>query len=328
MLGSGRSLMSTLDQIQQGHPKLRPLFNKTIQALDKGHTFVNSFAAAGAKFPSFVWGHLEAGERSGHLETLLEELSQELYTRRKWVLGQIFNFRTLWLMAVFVFGAISLAITESVRHLTPEIVDRGQAAVLTAIGKGAFSRGIVYLVLIAIAVLIFAWFQIKGKHSLTLRWPWLERLRLNFPLFGQIAQLEAWRRYLGLLARMIESGLPLHPALRLAKADIEYPRWQQCFEILPKTLDQGGTLADGFKAVPLVPKALPIEIDVGEKTGSLTDSLRRDALQIGEQIQRLRQVVSIVFLVATMLLGILITTAVFIRGFGAWIPIYEKVLYS
>jgi len=328
MLSSGHSLMSALDQIQQSRPKLRDQFKNVIKAIDRGHTLVDGFAIAKARFPSFVWGHLEAGERSGHLVTLLAELADELSARRKWVLGQIFNFRTLWLMAVFAFGAISLAVTESVRHLTPEIVDRGEVAVLTAIGSGALSRSIVYGSLITGAVLLFAWYQIKGKHRFTQRWPWLENLRLRTPLFGQIAKLESWRRYLNLLARMIESGLPLHPALKLAQADIEYPRWQSEFSILQTTLDRGGTLAEGFQAIPHVPQDLPIEVDVGEKTGSLAECLRRDATQISEQIQRLRQLVTVVFLVASLVLGILITIMVFVRGLGAWIPIYEKVLYS
>lgn len=326
MIGAGKSLIDTLNQVKGGHPRLTNQVTKVVQALDRGETLVAGFAFAKARFPSFVWGHLEAGERSGRLEELLDDLACELAARRKWIMKQIFNFHTLWLVAIFGFAALSLAITESVRHLSPEDVEKGQAAILGAISMGTLSRSLIYGFFIVVAVLAFAWFQIEGKHRLTLRSPFLERLRLHIPLFGQITRLEAWRRYLRLLAKMLESGLSLPIALGLAQQDIEFPVWQRQFNLLQETLDRGGTLAQGFGQLPFAPKTLAIEIDIGEQTGSLSESLRHDAATMGEQVNQLRNLAGVVFLVASVFLGAILTIFVFARGLGAWLPIYEKVL--
>lgn len=328
MLGSGYPLTDILQKLHAGHPHLKPLLEKTIDALDKGHSFTQAFAVAGAKFPSFVWGHLEAGEQSGRLEDLLVDLANELEARRQWMLKQIFNFRSLWLIAVLIFAALSLAVTESVRHLDVATVDKGQMAILGSITQGAASRGFIYLLLIGLGIFLFALFQIKWKHQLTQRVPAFESYRLNAPLFGKITQMEALSRYANLLSKLIASGLTLPKSLKLAQQDLEFPSWQEDFERIQQTIDKGGSLAEGFRQIPHLPPALAVEIEVGERTGTLSESLASDAKAMKEQVQQLRQVVQVIFLVTTVLFGALLTIVIFVRGMGAWIPIYEKVLYG
>lgn len=328
MIGAGMPLNSSLEKLRESHPSLNHPLQKTIAGLDQGLSLIHALASSNFRFPQFVWAHIEAGEFSGNLETLLHSLANELETRRRWIMQQLFNFRTLWLIAIFIFAALSLSVTETVRHLDPQLVDKGQVAILTGIGKGALGRFSLYFIFIATCIIAFALYQIKWKHMLIQRFSKMEMLHLKTPLFGQISQLEAWRRYLSLLAKLLESGLPLQKALYFSQQDSEFPSWRKGLGTLQNTLDRGGSLGDGFRKLPFAPKSLAIEIEVGTSTGTLPESLRKDAVAMEEKLNQLRNLAQIVFLVASIFMGAVLTILIFARGLGAWLPLYEKVLYD
>lgn len=302
------------------------LANSAITALDGGTTFVAACEAADPGWPAFVWSHLEAGERSGHLPEMLDLLSTELIARRKRILGRLFNLRTVMFAFILLGASFSLSVTGAIGVIPNEAVQEGASSVLSNLARGAGIRIVFYLTFFISIFWAFVWFQIKGKHLLTHLYPPFERLRLSLPLFSQILIGETLVRYLTLLGKMISAGLPLPLSLKLARADVDLPHWQGRFEEVHAAIERGESLSQGLARVPHIPAELLAEIRIGETTGELADGLEHYAVGLRERMERLHMTVNVGMGIALFIIGVLLTVFVLMRGMGAWIPLYERAL--
>ncbi|MDJ0834959.1 MAG: type II secretion system F family protein [Acidobacteriota bacterium] len=322
-VGAGIPLQQALRQ-SSGNEKL-PVQQIT-RFLDTGAGLTDACARSGIVWPAYVWAHLEAGERSGRLPEMLESLADEIMARRKRILAQIFNWRTIWFALIIIGGTVTLALTETIRNLSAERVQEGTESVLAGLALGTVTRIFLFGGSASALVLGFLWFQLKGKYLLTQRFPRIEEARLRLPLFGDILRGETLARYLTLLGRMLGAGLPLPESLDLARADIEFPNWQKSFRKIQEAVLAGNTLSRGMAAVPHMPADLIAEIEVGETTGDLAEGMERYADLMRENLARLHQTAGWVTGAALVGFGFLVGLLILLRGMTSWIELYERVL--
>ena len=326
LLDAGQPLSECLKKAAPVKGSLEDLVRRTIPVLDAGRGLSGAFASAGAVWPAMVWGHLQAGEACGRLPQLLDELAAELEDQRRRILALIFNFRTIWFFIMLLGGSFSLSITTSVRDLPVETVDRGSAAVLTGIGASAAGSFLFYVFLGLFLCIGFGWFQIRGKQILTERHSGFERLRLTFPLFSTILISDSLARYFGLLSKMLVAGLTLPKSLELARSDVAFPQWRKQFEVVRQAVEGGQSLSEGFSRVPHIPRDLITELQVGEASGALSEGMDHYVAHLRDRVKRLRLMVNVAFGILLFVLGVILTLIVAIKGLGAWVPLYERVL--
>lgn len=291
--------------------------------LNQGHGLIKSLEMSGAKLPPYAWAHLEAGQVSGRLPQFLKDLANEMAERRKRILAQIFNWRMLWFFFMLFCAAFSLSITSSVGDVNESQINAGVNAVLVGIASGAVPRFIAWALFFAVACVGFGWFQIKTKPMLTRKFPGFEAMRLGLPFFSGILIEDALSRYLTILARMLDAGLPLPRSLDLAAQDIEYPQWRDKFGRIRDTVEQGGTLAAGFAKTPHIPSDLVAETRVGETTGGLPDGLERAGTWLKESVGRKRLALNVTFAAALFLFSVILTIIVAIKGMSSWMPLLD-----
>ena len=326
MLRSGVSLYDALGNLRHGKGPGPELASRLMPLLDRGETLIGALEQIGPRWPSYLWGHLEAGERSGHLPEMLEALANEIDARRKRIMSQIFNWRMLWFFAMLFFAAGSLAITGAVGNLTQQAIDQGVTGVLMAIIWGAIPRFLFHLIAFALICHAFAWFQIRGKTLLSERFPAFERFRMQIPLFSTVLIDDALARYFSLLSLLLESGLPLPKSLQLARADMELPHWRDEFAAVEKAIDRGRYMSEGFASVPQIPADLIAEIKVGESTGEIAEGMGHFVNFLQERVKHARLVINTIYTVALVLVGIILTLTVFIKGMSSLNQLYERFL--
>ncbi len=322
LLGAGGSLEPSLKSAA-GSGSPRTLVQKASPYLKQGHGLTKALELSGAVLPGYVWAHLEAGEVSGRLPETLRDLAEETAARRNRILKQIFNWRMLWFFFMLLCAAFSLSITSAVSGINQEEVDSGVKAVLTSITTGAIPRFLLWVLAFTGSCLAFVWFQIKAKAMLTRKYPGFERLRLKLPFFSQILIEESLARYLTLLSRLLEAGLPLPRSLDLAQKDIEFPHWQACFSQIRERVEKGGTLVAGFEEAPHIPEEMLAELRVGESTGGLPEGMAHAAHWLKEACERKRTLLNVLFAAGLFILMVILTIVVTIKGMTSWMPLLD-----
>ena len=257
---------------------------------------------------------------------MMNRLADEISARRKRFLASFFNFRTLWFLVMVVFAVGSLAVTGAVGNLEQSRLESGVSQVVWGIGLGSLWRFFLYAMVPICCLAGLGWFHFYGKQALTRRFAGFEDFRLSLPLSGQLLVEESLTRYAELLAVMIESGLPLPRALEVAQSDLDLPRWQGTFRKVKETVIQGGTLAQGFAKVPRLPRAFLAEINTGEKTGTLPETLRFAAGQMEEASRQKHTTLKVLFMVVLFLVMVLMTLMVVFQGLRSIFGVYENIL--
>lgn len=296
-------------------------------AADHAHLgFVGALRAASVAFPAYVWALLDAGEQSGELVKVLYRLAEELEQTRKIIMRRIFNLRTLWFFGVILCAIFALSVGAGIRGLTPEHVDQGVGAIVTAV----FIRGLFFFVgysLLAVFLgVVFFWFQFEGKHALTDSLPGFEQFRLSVPLFSSVLIGETLIRHFHILNLCLESGLPLPRSLSLAAGAVEFPSWRKAFDRVRDDVEAGADLGQAYERVPRIPEELLAEIRVGVKTGTIGEGMHAQIRQLEEVVEHRKTVVSALMFGVLFLISMLIAVFVFIQVFGAWMPLYQEVL--
>ncbi|CAM2066910.1 Type II secretion system F family protein [Sulfidibacter corallicola] len=326
MLESGLPLVGALQQLTTLPAPLGPLARDLVPSLNRGQGLMPSLYALAPSWPCYVWAHLEAGDRSGHLATMCLRLGEEIQRRRTRLLQQVFNFRNIMLFVYFFLASLSVAISGAVRDLDPAKVDQGVGAVIDGIVTGMIPRFLGYGTMAVLAIAAFCWFQLRGKDLLTERSPAFERLRLTLPIFSGVLIRESLARYLDLLVTLVDSGLPITKCLTLAAGDIEFPRWRTQFHAVREVLERGGDLIDGFAQIDHIPPEVSVQLRTAMVTGEFGGTLQHQAAAMREEAVNFRNGLQAVYLALAFLVGIVLTVMALVAGMGAWIPLYEKVL--
>ena len=322
LLTAGMPLTTALKDAAEGG-SLNRMARKTVQELDRGLKLTQAFAAAGAAWPGYVWGHIEGGEITGRLPETFDALARDLEARRSHVLSRIFNLRAL-LFLLILFGAIfSLSVTGSISTLTGETLSDSPQAVLTDIGLSMIPRLILWTFFFFGGLACYIFYQLEAQSWLTEHFPGFEAFRLGLPFYGSMSKNENLRRYGQLLADLLASGLPLPRALDLAASEIEFPQWRKSFGKMREIIESGGSLSQALARVPHIPANLIAEVRLGEKTGGLVDGLKHFEKEMTEDIQRRRTTATAIQTATLFLLSVIIV--IVIRGFAAYISMLEKI---
>jgi len=323
-LKAGLSLSEAMEPAANHPSKTGQLFRRALVDIDRRHGLIHALYRAGPRWPSFVWAHLEAGEASGQLAPMMNRLSEELDQRRQWVLNQVFNLRTLYLLLVMLAASFAFSVLGAVDGLSEATLGTDSGTVLQAIIDSATRRLWGWIAFFALCGWLFVRFQLAWKHRLTDRFAVVESIRLKLPLTSRILRLEELARYLSLLAMCIRGGLPIYQTLRLAQMDIGFPKWRRSFEGVPQRIDAGAELSEAFEGIDGFDHELIQSLKTGEITGGTADLLEKTAEELQQRARRLRSVLQIAFSVVAFILAIGLTVIVLVKGFMAPLALYER----
>lgn len=103
------------------------------------------------------------------------------------------------------------------------------------------------------------------------------RLLLSLPFMGRLAQHTAWSLVLGTLALLIEQGIVLHEALKMAAKTAGNPYLEQEILQVQAKVEQGSSLMKALSPCPFFPPMLQEMLEAGEQSGQLETMLNKAA---------------------------------------------------
>ncbi|MDM7862080.1 type II secretion system inner membrane protein GspF [Alteromonas sp. ASW11-36] len=245
---------------------------------------VEGFALADAlgEFPS-VFDNLyrsmvAAGEKSGHLDTVLNRLAD--YTERRNVVKNQITQALIYpiIMLVVAVGIVSLLLTYVVPKIVGQFDNMGQelpgvTQFLIALSDATKSYGL--LVLIGLVLLYVGYRQLMRNERFRLK---SHKMRLNFPVLGKVIKSINTSRFASTLSILTASAIPVLEGMRIAGNVLENTYIKQLVMEAAGKVQGGTSLRGSLEATKVFPPMMIHMIASGEKSGELQDMLARAAL--------------------------------------------------
>lgn len=304
LTSAGIGIVTALEQLQRNPPARSfrdPLRGVAIR-LSQGYTFAEALRA-GAWLPEFDVSLIDAGERSGRLDSCFRLLT-EYYADRARVARQVIMDLAypvaLLHFAVFIFPF-------------PDFFMSGNFPVYLA-----KTVGILLPMYVVVAALIYAG---QSKHGETWR-GLVETVLRPVPLLGTARHYLTLARLAAALESLVAAGVTIIEAWELAAAACGSPGIRREVKTWKPDLLAGETPADKVNHCSWFPELFANLYHTGEVSGSLDDSLRSLRKYYQEEGTRKLHAVS-QWLPRFIYLGIMLVIAYKVINF--WMGYFEQI---
>lgn len=310
LIRAGLPILSSLELLakRQKNPVFRAQLEDVAARVKTGESISTAFEAQGG-FPLVYTVTLQAGERSGNLEEVLQRylnFQRVSLTFRKKLKSSLIYPTFLVAMVIGLFIFLITFVVPRFAQLYDQLGTKlpGLTLFLLALGKNAQHYGIyIGLVLALIIYLIVRWTKTDSGAN------FVDRVRIGTPGLGQV-----WLKYqVGLfsrtLATLLTGGLPLVPSLETAARSIESRQISKAVYTSVESVREGQGLASSLEETGVFPELSVEMIEVGESTGALPAMLNSVAEFFEEDVQtQLAAIMSLIEPLILIVMGAVVVT--------------------
>ena len=252
----------------------------------EGHSFAQALKQSGS-FPPLYIATIAAGERSGHLELILEQLAdytENRFTMQKKIQRALIYPILLMLMSfAIVIGLMTFVVPDIVK-----VFENSEQALplLTRVMMGA-SAFIVAAWPIMLAATVLAIFLLRrfvrteaGRYA-------LDRWILRLPLMGKLSRGINASRFASTLSILSQSGVPLVDALHIGAAVSNNWLIRDAIVVAAEKVTEGGNLSTQLERSGYFPPMMVQMIRSGEASGELESMLSRAASMQDREVNTL-----------------------------------------
>lgn len=243
--------------------------------LERGQTFFSTFAKHPKIFSQVYINLIRAGEASGNLDTVFENLTKSL-SKEKEMREQI---KSALIYPILLLSASVLILIFLVMFALPKI-----AAVFSQSGfqPPLFSR-VVFAVglffgqyggyILGFFIVLFIAFIIAYKNVWVFK-KLVTSIVAEIPVIKDVVKKIALQRFSATLSSLIKAGIPLTDALEItAQAVGNVDLKDALLRISREGLAKGLTVGEAFKREPFFPKTVVNLIAISEKAGHIEEVL-------------------------------------------------------
>ena len=289
MISAGLPVEEALDGVagQIEKRRARAMIMTVRTRVREGHPLAAALGEFPSTFSDMYRSTVAAGEQSGHLDVVLENLAdytESSFESRRNVEMALFYPVVLLAFAVLIVGALLI-------YIVPDIVQvfedtGGELPLLTRsmIALSDFLRSNLWMLAIGVGVAWYGLRRLLARPEIRLRW---DRQKLSLPLLGRIARGGNASRYANTLAILTSSGVPLVEAMRIA-AEVVSNQWlKRGLGDAVRQVSEGSSLRVALESCGHFPPMFLHMVASGESSGELDTMLRKVARFQQSEIERL-----------------------------------------
>ena len=273
---AGIPLVEGLRDLRDGldNPGFRDLLTSALEDIEGGKTLSESFASYPQAFNKVFVSLIRAGELSGQLTEVFENLGTTL----RWQDELIAQTRKLLMYPAMVSVVVGGVVVFLLLYLVPKMVGllttMGlelplQTRVLIALSD--FTANYWWLVLMLV-VSIASIGTIVVKSSPRVRYAF-DYLILRLPIIGQILQKILLARFANFFALMYRSGITVLEAMRTSEDIVDNGYVADGLRRAGQQINAGENLSEAFQNLGMFPPLVVRMLRVGEATGALDTAL-------------------------------------------------------
>jgi general secretion pathway protein F len=287
-----------------GHPAVRAALHGVRARVRAGAVLADALAEHPRVFPEVAAGVVRAGERGGTLASALTGLADQL--EREAALRARVLSALLYPAIMLAAGtaAVAVLLLAVLPRLVSLLADAGAAVprsttLLLAAGDWAARWWPACVGAVAVAAVGYSAYRRTRSGRLV-----VDRLWLGVPLVGGVRRLHAAVRFGRALSALLESGLPVLPALSVAADAVGDAAVAAEVRSAREQVRAGGRLGAALGRRRVFPFLFLQMTDVGEESGRLAEMLGRAANTMEQELERtLDRMVRLVEPALILLLG-------------------------
>ncbi len=311
---SGVDLLRMLGlEAKTGSQRHREVAQNMIDALRNGHSLSESMAQQGHYFPGLLVKMIDAGEHAGGMDRIFREMADyyhDLKQTRSAFISQItFPVIQLGLAfliacgAIFMNGFFASGSSQDKPYDITGVGLRGVTGVLIFTSLATIFFG-------SLAVVAFGvWKNWFGCHKT------LVPLVRNVPVIGTVLTTTALSRLSMTLSMMLGAGVDAKRSVRDSLLSTGNYYYIAGLETTLSAIGKGKSFAEALDAPKLLPEEFIQNVEVGEMSGSDSESLERMAVVYREKAQlALKQLAILSGFAVWMFIAAMIITAIFMSA--------------
>ncbi len=273
---AGIPLVDGLRDLRDGleNPRFREVLTSALEDIEGGKTLSQALAAFPQVFNKVFISLIRAGELSGQLTEVFENLGTTL----RWQDELIAQTRKLLIYPAMVFFVVGAVVIFLLLYLVPQIVGllktMGlelplQTRILIALSE--FTASYWYLLLI-IPVVLVSGVGVALRSSPRVKYAF-DYLLLRTPVIGQILQKILLARFANFFALMYRSGITVLEAMRTSEDIVANDYVADGLRRAGQQINAGENLSEAFQNLGMFPPLVVRMLRVGETTGALDTAL-------------------------------------------------------
>ncbi|HHV73761.1 MAG TPA: type II secretion system F family protein [Thermoanaerobacterium sp.] len=279
LINAGISIVASLATLseQVENKRLKRALNDVYEDVQKGKTLSESMRKHPDVFPMLLFNMIEAGEVSGTLDKVLNEMAEHFEKENN--LNQKIKSALAYPAIVSIVAV--LVVVFLVTNVLPTFVGMFKNAgaqlptpTLILLGLSDSIAHYWYVYLGNIVFLIFLLLRImktdRGKEL-------FDFLLLKMPIFGPLNVKIITSRFTRTLSTLIGSGIPLMESLSVVEKVVGNAVVANGLKKAEEEIKRGNGLALPLKKIDIFPPMVIQMIKVGEDSGSLDSILRKTA---------------------------------------------------
>jgi general secretion pathway protein F len=283
----------------------------------EGHSLANALQQAG-RLPDLYIATIAAGERSGHLDLILDQLAdytENRFAMQKKVQGAMIYPIILMLMSfAIVMGLMTYVVPDIVKTF-----DQSKDAlpwITVALMKASAFIRVAWPFLLVAGVVGFTgllrFLRTTAGHYA------FDRLTLKLPLLGKLSRGINAARFASTLSILTQSGVPLVDALKIGAAVSNNWVIRDSVNLAAERVTEGGNLATQLERSGYFPPMMVQMIKSGEASGELDRMLARASTMQDREVTTL---ISTLLALLEPLMLVLMASIVLVIVIAVMLPI-------
>ncbi|MGK0273614.1 MAG: general secretion pathway protein F [Cocleimonas sp.] len=245
----------------------------------EGHTLADGFKMFPSVFPDMYRATVAAGEKSGHLDAVLERMADYTETRQETqqrISNAMFYPVILTILSIGIVVGLLVFIVPKIINVFDNVGQELPAMTQVLISISDFFRE--YGIYVGIA-LVFAIIIFKQMVKIPV-WKFkYHRLLLRLPLVGRMVKGLNTARFARTLSILASSGVPILDAMSISAQVVQNMPMRKAVEEAAVKVREGMTINRALEQSGYFPPMTVHLIASGESSGRLDDMLERAAIQ-------------------------------------------------
>jgi general secretion pathway protein F len=272
---------------QTDKTKVRHILEGVRNKILEGYSLAQALNDYPAFFPDLYRTTVNAGEQTGRLDSILENLAD--YIEKQQLTKQKVQQALIYpIIMMIVSGSI---ITFLLTYIVPSMIqvfsDTGQTLPLSTIvliGISHFLQtyGIYLLILIIMMVVVFRRLLKKPKNKLR-----FDKFLLKVPMIAYIIRSVNVARYIHTFSILFAAGVNVLETMRISAHLIQNLEMREAFQEATFKVREGRDISSALKDTQFMPPMALHLISSGEKSGELASMMKRSAQHLDQEMTRL-----------------------------------------
>jgi type IV pilus assembly protein PilC len=300
---------------QTESPVLKAALLDIDRQLDRGESLSKAVANHPKIFPSLLVNMIKAGEASGKLDEILNEMAdyfEKEYRNKQRIVSalmypSIVGVITLFL-SVFLLVFVVPQFIGMFNSLGEEIPPFTQFILSLSNFAGTFW----WLVLLFLAGIYVLYRSLLKNESFAYR---VDMIKMKMPLFGVLVHKGALVRLTTTLSTLVNSSVPILQSVEITEEVVGNLVIKEVLRKVRKSLEIGESMTIPMKAHWAFPALVIQMVQIGEKTGTLDQMLLKAANFYEEEVEQLSTRIKtliepLMIIILTVIVGSIIAAVV------------------